>query len=87
MAGSFHPRRVAPRFRRPKPPGLFQDPDRNAGVNNARFTAGNTGRRFDTGENVAEITDNPLQQLGFLGPRQGREQFLSRLEGGHRGDS
>ena len=63
-----------------EPPGLFQNPDGNAGADDARFAAGHAGLGFDVGEGVAQIAHDPLQELRFLGAGQSSQQFFGFLD-------
>jgi GNAT superfamily N-acetyltransferase len=66
-----------------KSPGLLQRPDGNARARDARLASANAGPTLDTGEGVAQLARDRLQELRFLRLSERWQKFLGFLKCGH----
>ena len=61
----------------------FEEPDWDAGPNDAGVASANRGRGVDAGEVVIEVLDDPFEELGFLASGKGWEEFFDFLNWFH----
>ena len=62
---------------------LLQEPDGDPGPNDARIAALHTRDALDAGEDLTDVSDENLEELGLLGRGHLCNQRLCRLEGSH----
>jgi hypothetical protein len=64
-------------------PSLFQQPDGDSGPNDACFASAFVGTRINPGKAIAEVLNDPFQDLRLFTVRQFTQQFLEFAQTRH----